>query len=292
MSVTIRDFADADADWVVALLVGWDPSLPEAFWRRVVTGEAAPIRRCVVAECSGSPCGFAAVNDPEGLPYPLLNVLVVPEFRGRGIGSVLLAEVLAAVGAGDVGAGLPDHDARSLAVAQHWGFDVLGHGIDSILEFDGDLPAPTVPPGMAIRVAEGAQAVAAGWDIDGFLARVGDFPEAQIYGSELTNSVLLSMAPDLLWVLVVDEEGIAAACSLMPQDEGPWYIGFTGSDPRVRGRGLARLAKEAAHAQARARGARSVRTTNEERNDRIRALNAALGYRPVSGDLRLVRRAR
>ena len=45
----------------------------------------------------------------------------------------------------------------------------------------------------------------------------------------------------------------------------------------------ARQAKEAAHAQARARGARSVRTTNEERNDRIRALNAALGYRPVSG---------
>ena len=291
MDLTLREGGPADTDWTVALLRDWDPSLPEEFWRRVVTGEAAPIRRFLVAERAGARCGWVAVNAPEGLPYPMANVLVAPDLRGRGIGSALWAAVLPEVGPEDVGAGLPDHDEHALAIAAHWGFEVLGHGIDSVLDLGDGVPAPHLPAGVTVHLAPGAGAVSAGWDIDAFLARVGDFPESQIYGSELTNSVLLGMAPNLVWVLVVDEEGIAAACSLMPQDEGPWYIGFTGSDPRVRGRGLARLAKQAAHAHAWAEGARAVRTTNEERNTRIRALNAAMGYRPVSGDLRLIRRA-
>ena len=135
----------------------------------------------------------------------------------------------------------------------------------------------------------GADVAASGLDVDGFLAEVGDFPEVEIYGSRLTNEILLQMAPDLVWVLLVDADGVLAGSSLMPTGEGPWFIGFTGSAPRARGRGLARAAKQAAHRYAFDAGARAVRTTNEERNERMRALNASMGYVKVSGDLRLIR---
>jgi hypothetical protein len=48
--------------------------------------------------------------------------------------------------------------------------------------------------------------------------------------------------------------------------------------------------KQAAHRHAFEAGARAVRTTNEERNERMRTLNASMGYVKVAGDLRLVRR--
>lgn len=287
---TIRAMDDGDTDWAVALLHHWDPSLPRAFWHRVVTGEAAPIRLALVLECDGARRGLAAVNEPEGLPYPLVQVLVEPGSRGQGLGTGLFAAVLPSVAHADAGAGMPDSDAASLAIARHWGFEVLGHGIDSVLDLDAACGPAAVPEGLAVQVVPGSLAVGSGWDVDAFLGRVGDYPESEIYGSDLTSSALLDMAPDLIWVLIVDAGGIVAASSLMPQAEGPWYIGFTATEPRRRGQGLARLAKQAAHAHAWAHGATSVRTTNEERNTRIRALNASMGYRPVSGDLRLVRR--
>jgi RimJ/RimL family protein N-acetyltransferase len=92
-------------------------------------------------------------------------------------------------------------------------------------------------------------------------------------------------------VLLVDEDGILAATALDPREGGEWYVLFTGCTPRARGRGLARAVKQAAHRYAYDGGARAVRTTNEERNERMRALNDAMGYAKVSGDVRLLRRS-
>jgi RimJ/RimL family protein N-acetyltransferase len=290
MTARIRDFTDDDVDWAVGFLHGWDPGLPPEAWRRIVTGEAAPLRRLIVAEVGGDRIGFGGVNDPEGLPYPLITVLVATGHRGRGIGTTMYAELLPLVDQADAGSGMPDHDEHSLAIARHWGFEVLGHGIDSVLDLDVRPPDPVLPDGVEVRIVAGADVVASGLDVDGFLDQVGDFPEVEIYGSRITNGILLQMAPDLVWVLIVDPDGVLAGSSLMPTGEGPWFIGFTGSAPRARGRGLARSAKQAAHRYAFDSGARAIRTTNEERNGRMRALNASMGYTKVSGDLRLIRR--
>jgi RimJ/RimL family protein N-acetyltransferase len=111
-----------------------------------------------------------------------------------------------------------------------------------------------------------------------------------VYGTTVTNASLLQTLPDFDWVLLVDEAGIVAASSVAPHDSGQWLIVFSGTSPRARGRGLARAAKEQAHAYARRGGATHVQTTNEERNARIRALNESMGYRRANGELRLVRR--
>lgn len=290
MTVGIRDFTDDDIDWAADLLHEWDPGLPREAWRRIVTGETAPVRRAIVVEVGGARVGLGGVSDPAGLPYPLINVVVEPDHRGRGIGAAMYAHLLPLIADADAGAGLPDHDEHSLAVARHWGFEVLGHGIDSVLTLDVRPPDPLLPDGVEERIVAGADVAASGLDVDAFLAQVGDFPEAQIYGTQTTNAILLQMSPDLVWLLLVDAEGIVAGSSLMPTAVGPWFIGFTGSAPRARGRGLARAAKQSAHRHAFDSGARAIRTTNEERNERMRALNASMGYAKVSGDLRLIRR--
>ncbi len=290
MTARIRDLTDDDVDWAVGLLHDWDPGLPPEGWRRIVTGEAAPLRRLIVAEAGGERIGFGGVNDPEGLPYPSILVLLDPSHRGLGLGAAMYAELLPLVEQADAGSGMPDHDEHSLAIARHWGFEVLGHGVDSVLDLDVRPPDPVLPDGVVARMVTGADVAASGLDVDGFLGQVGDYPEVEIYGSRITNGILLQMAPDLVWVLIVDADGVLAGSSLMPTSEGPWFIGFTGSSPRARGRGLARAAKQAVHRYAFESGARSVRTTNEERNERMRALNASMGYAKVSGDLRLVRR--
>jgi GNAT superfamily N-acetyltransferase len=290
MDVTVRDMADDDIEWATAFLLAWEPSLPVEAWRRIVAGEAAPMLRAIVAEAAGERIGWGGVNAPEGLAYPLVSVLVDQEHRGQGVGSTMFAELLPLIEGADAGSGMPDHDEGSLAIARHWGFEVLGHGIDSVLELAGPVPAPQLPEGVEARVLAGADVPASGLDVDAFLAQVGDFPESEIYGSRLTNEILLHMAPDLVWILLVDAYGVLAGSSLMPTEAGPWHIGFTGSLPRARGRGLARAVKDLVHGYAYDAGAPAVRTTNEERNERIRALNASMGYVKASGDLRLIRK--
>ena len=220
MTARIRDFTDDDIDWAVGFLHDWDPGLPLEAWRRIVTGEAAPMRRAIVVEVGGERVGLGGVNDPEGLPYPLISVVVDAGHRGQGIGAAMYAELLPLVAQADAGAGMPDHDEHSLAIARHWGFEVLGHGIDSVLDLDVRPPNPVLPDGVEVRIVAGADVVASGLDVDAFLVQVGDFPEAEIYGTQTTNAILLQMAPDLVWLLLVDAEGIVAGSSLMPTEDG------------------------------------------------------------------------
>jgi GNAT superfamily N-acetyltransferase len=64
---------------------------------------------------------------------------------------------------------------------------------------------------------------------------------------------------------------------------------FTGVEPSARRRGLGRLVKEHAHAEAHARGARSLVTDNDERNVAVVALNESMGYRRAGGEWSMVR---
>jgi GNAT superfamily N-acetyltransferase len=291
MPGALRDFTDADLDWCVDLLFGWDPSVPADLYRRVLTGAAARLISNRIAEIDGSRAGIASVFQFDGMAHPMLSVVVAPRQRGTGIGSALFADAWSRVSAGEAVSGLPDHDERSLAVARHWGFEILGHGVESVLVLEGRPPNPVLALGVDQASVRADATIREGWDLDAFLATVGDFPESAVYGNTLSNAGLLRMAPEAVWVLLADEGGILAATALDPRDGGEWYVLFTGSTPRARGRGLARAVKQAAHRLAYDAGARAVRTTNEERNERMRALNDAMGYAKVSGDVRLLRRS-
>lgn len=291
MAVTLRDFTEADLDWAVDLLAAWDPATPGDVYRRVLTGEVARMTRCRVAESEGEPRGLAAIVEFEGMWRPMVSVIVEPDHRGAGVGSLLMADLDPHVMADEAAAGMPDDDEVSLSIARHWGFEVLGHGVESVVDLPERPVAPELPVDVRLLEARAAHLpadVAAA--LEAFLGEVGDYPEAAIYGNTMSNEAVLQMTPEAIWLLTVDEAGVLAGTAVDPREGGEWYVLFTASAPRARGRGLARAVKQAAHRLAYDAGARAVRTTNEDRNAPMRALNEAMGYRRVSGDLRLVRR--
>ncbi len=290
MTPEIRDYTADDAGWIIDMLAEWDPTIPRDYWRRAVTGEVGSTDLFRVATVGGRPVGSVVIMRFEGMPRPFVSINVLPEYQAQGVGSALHRHLREHLPPGEVTSGMPDSDQRALDVVRHWGFEVLGHGIDSVLALSGAEPAPELPAGVRIVVRPAAMTTGDDLDIDGFLSEVGDYPEAADYGNSLSNAVVMEMAPNAVWLLLADDQGILAAVALDPRDSDEWYVLFTASSPRARGRGLARAAKGAAHRYAVEGGARSIRTTNEERNTRIRALNDALGYRAVSGDIRLVRR--
>jgi hypothetical protein len=83
-----------------------------------------------------------------------------------------------------------------LAVARHWGFEILGHGIESVLVLDDRPPAPVLGHGVAQATARADAAIREGRDLDAFLATVGDFPESAVYGNTVSNAGLKRMAPE------------------------------------------------------------------------------------------------
>ncbi len=84
--------------------------------------------------------------------------------------------------------------------------------------------------------------------------------------------------------MVVTRVGGTPAAISFGMANGPVaYLSYTGVDPAHRGRGLARLTKQAVHVAAREAGALACFTDNEEHNTGIRRVNAALGYEVVAG---------
>jgi GNAT superfamily N-acetyltransferase len=290
MTVTIRDFTEADLDWAVDLLVEWDPAAPADAYRRVLTGEAATMTRCRVAQDGDERRGLAAIVEFEGVWRPMVSVVVERGHRGAGIGSLLMADTIPHVTATEAASGMPDDDEVSLGIAQHWGFEVLGHGVESVVDLADRPPMPDLPADVRLLTLSAADLpddVATA--LEAFLDEVGDYPEGAIYGNTVSNEAVLQMAPEAIWLMVTDQAGVLAGTAVDPREGGEWYVLFTASAPRGRGRGLARAVKQAGHRLAYDQGARAMRTTNEARNMPMRALNEAMGYRRVSGDLRLVR---
>ena len=289
--VRLRPFDATDIDWWVDLRMRIDPSMGETALRRVAEGGAVRFERRTVAEIGGAQVGVATVARPPDEVRPGLLVAVDVPFQGRGIGSMLFADCWPWVAdEPEVTAFLVDADTRALEVARHWGFEAVSHGILSRLT---TLPAspPTLPAGTTLLVVD--DAVGATPAEDAVLAELVDAsdtsPERVELGWNTTPAMFRGFFDAMVWVVSVVDGVPAAMTSGSPRPDGGWTLIYSGTRPDHRGRGLARLVKDALHAEVRRRGGTYVETMNEERNVAIRALNASLGYEVVAGEYRLRR---
>ncbi len=287
----IRPFTPADLDAVLDLSVSRMPHLTRAEMARTLTDPAVTFAPSLVAvdgrgEVVGR--GFLASTPFLDDDRRMARIQVAHRIEGQGVASrlaAILREHLDPTVTAVVSSVLDD-DAHSLAVAEHWGFQRVMHGIASALVFD-DLPVPTVVPGVTFEVLDVTppEQDAA---LDAFLLRADTAPEAahgfRMRAAPLRESMNHQGTPVTVLARVGEQPVGLAAASVVGELMIMEYLCV---DPDHRRRGIARALKERLHEGARARGARRVDTLNEEGNVAVRNLNARLGFQRVWGEYRV-----
>jgi GNAT superfamily N-acetyltransferase len=269
-------------------------------WDSVTMAEVesfkSSMRACAdfLAAIDGEPVGSAAVGIPPQQPdVAFALVTVLPDYRHRGIGTALYHRIsswLAELGIDRIDARVGEDDAESLEFARRRGFAEVERNPRLILEL-ADVDPPPVDPPNGVQLTTWAERP----DVTRGLYEVATEAYPDIPGEQ--DNV---MEPFEDW-LAHDMEGSGdrpeATFVALAGDEVVGYAKFslTAARPHVashditgvkrawRGRGIAGALKRAQIAWAKQQGYERLDTQNEVRNEPIRRLNQALGYRPAPG---------
>jgi mycothiol synthase len=262
-------------------------------YREALAGE-----RHLLASTGGETVGAAfAALEPEqrARGAALAWVAVLPEARGAGVGSFLLAALAAWAGEAGLEAlegYVAEDDADSLAWADRRGFGEIGR--DSLLALDLRLlrPASSDPP-AGIRIAT----LAARPELLRGVYEVACEAYPDIPGHEedemeaFDDWVAHDMSgpnddPEGIFVALAGAEVVGYSKFHLPRARpGVAVHDVTGVRRAWRGRGIAGALKRTQIAWAKGRGYERLETWNEERNIPIRKLNERLGYGLAPGQV-------
>jgi GNAT superfamily N-acetyltransferase len=251
-----------------------------------------------LAAVDGADKGSAAIAIlPQRPSAGFLLLTVLEDGRGRGAGSALYATVsdwLRERGLDVLHASVAEGDDQSLAYAARRGFHEIERYPRLLLDLSAiDEPVVQAPPGVEIltwaqhpELARGMYEVAveAYADVPG-----GDAEEMEAFGDWLAHDMQGSGdKPEATFVAVAGGEVVGyAKYSLTEARPMVAFHDMTGVRRSWRGRGVARALKQAQIAWAKREGYKELETSNEERNEPIRRLNADLGYSPAPGRILL-----
>lgn len=129
MGITTRQALDADADFarsvhhqayrdvVVRQFGAWDEGAQDEFFK----GDWVP-REFEIILCDAVPCGYLCVED-RGSDIHVRELVISPQFQGRGVGSQILRDVIERAGARRVPVRLGTlHANRALHLYRRLGF--------------------------------------------------------------------------------------------------------------------------------------------------------------------------
>jgi GNAT superfamily N-acetyltransferase len=231
-------------------------------------------------------------HEPPGVARAGIDV--VPERRGRGLGSALLSSAGAWArerGYVELLGPVDENDPASLAWAERRGFREVGRNSLLVLDLE-DVEAPSVDPPDGVEIVSWAARPELSRGI--YEVAREAYPDVPGEGEE--------MAPFEDW-LSVDMQGSGdrpeATFIALDGDEVVGYAKFSLGDARPnvafhdmtgvkrawRGRGIAAALKRAEIAWAKQNGYTRLETFNEERNEPIRRLNERHGYRLEPGQI-------
>jgi len=244
-----------------------------------------------LAELSGALAGSAHVAVPSYTDMPIGQAYVLAQRRRRGVGQALYAVTSDWAAAHDTTAlrtWVEQDDPDSLAWASRRGFAERSREALVELDLAAAEPRPVEPPpGVEIatwaerpELAEGLYEVAAeAWsDIPGSEdERIEPFEEWLSVHMRAEGD-----RPEGTFVAVAGGEAVGYA-KFWTAKPDTLFHDLTGVKRAWRGRGVARALKHAQLNWAKEQGYRFLRTSNEERNEPIRRLNAELGFRPIPG---------
>jgi len=306
----VRPFTDSDYAALGRLYTRWTPEFPSTaeehrHWEESFSGPNRLNEVWMVEERSSREVvGFGGLNhspfnyDPRKF---WVVSYVVPEHRGRGIGRALLTLIeseLAAHRALAAWTAVRGDDARSHEFVRRWG------SVDRRRVWMSELEVPP-GPGSA-SAARRRELEASGirfttlaeegperpevrsrlFDLHDVSARdvprMGEYTPVsfeQFVGGVLEGPVFIAEA---FFLACVGEEYVAVSnLERELSDRTVLRVGFTGTRPQFRGRGIAGVLKGMALEYARANGVRRLRTVNDSLNRPILAINERMGFRPT-----------
>lgn len=284
-----------------------EPITPETAreWWTLREGE---IRVTVLAENEHGAIGYWDVGRETWMKPGrfYLRVVVMPEARGRGLGTQMYEAALRTAcehGATHIESRVYETDSASLKFAEARGFTIVHHNFTSTLDltsfdehlFDGLMTRVRDQGFRFFSLAEVGVTEenkhklyevnrAAALDNPG---NDGVFPDFYAFSKDVFEASWFRADTQLLashgdrWV------GISAV-GFYPEN-GYAYNAFTGVLREYRGRGLAQALKLQTILMARRQGMRYIRTRNDSKNAPMLAVNRKLGYRPEPGYYELLR---
>ncbi|MGW1727231.1 GNAT family N-acetyltransferase [Streptomyces sp. NPDC002306] len=273
---------------------------PDAVRHRLLHTHPDAHYRCLVAEQDGEVIGTAQLGLAQESPEPgqgYLNVYVRPGRMRRGAGGLLVRtaeEYLAGRGATRLFAWVLDEPAHRAFAERHGYRPGRGAHFLRLDLANGVLPPlQDPPPGVELRTAaDFADDPRPLFDLDAETASdepsdIGtEFTDYAAWVEENWEHPLLDR--DLTSVVVVD--GRPAAFSVAHTDgAGRYSTAMTGTARAFRGRGLAKLAKNASLHRARAAGCTEAFTGNDDANGPMLAVNKWFGYEICASEVRYVR---
>ncbi|MDO9456605.1 GNAT family N-acetyltransferase [Nocardioides sp.] len=281
--VELTEGEPAEVPALVDLICARVPKAPraEVAWMWSSPAECPDLVTLVARDANGTPLGVGRLTTPVLLPrsWAVINATVARAAEGTGVGAALYAGLLARVrdDVDQLRVTVDADDERSVAIAGHWGFEVVQVSIESELDLVATpLPAPAPGDGVVLE------------DATTFTFADHDAVAAMLLASQTNPEAVAGMVADLddlrrgggdaPVAVLARVDGSPAGITVGRVEDARLFIDYTGVDPAFRGHGLALLLKQQAHLDAVALGATSSRTNNAEHNTGIRRVNADLGY--------------
>ena len=208
------------------------------------------------------------------------SVVVTAARRHEGVGGAMWQQILMSVGsATTVHGSVAVDDKRSLAIARHWGLEVYQTPIASVITFDERPDSVALADGLWIERVDDIRNLGRS-DLDRLLIDADTSPEAGETGTHGMAGFDSTPSPVMGVVLHDADEPVGLVFTLPEESNG--HVLLTAIHPDHRGRGLARVIKQAAHLAAYDRGVRRLTTSNESSNTAIRRLNESMGYQQLA----------
>jgi mycothiol synthase len=279
---------DADLEAMSIVLHLANPDLPPTAGN--VEGlrhnlDSNPDLTYVVARLDGQPAGCGYV-ELQNAAWAVAQADVVPNLRGRGIGTGLLAAisaVAAANGRSELQGEVRESDAKSRAYFERRGYVQVGGEQAVALDLAQHDPLPVEPPPGVTIVSRQRRPELAEAMYDVAKEAEQDIPDAipdrsfEIWRSRELDRP--SRDPALTFIALAGDEVIGYAG--LDEYGVDAFHGLTAVKRAWRGQGVATALKRSQIAAAKARGVKRLVTESEERNTAMRRLNEKLGYRPA-----------
>jgi mycothiol synthase len=277
------------------------PDFPTSVGEMRWADDAYPGGRRYLAWLDGQPIASGTVGRMYIYPpeYEGLwgSMVVLPEHRGKGVGSALLASMATAThakGKSLLLGRITEDRLDAIDFLEHRGFAAYERMKAVRLDLAGRIPEPVdAPDGVAITslaenpdLVEGVYRVA----VEAFPDIPGEAPVVpptleEFRVLEVDRPTIpaggFAVATDAATGTVI---GYASLLSLPGNPTVAWH-GMTAVARRWRGRGVASTLKRATIAWATMNGLRALETANDVANGPMRAVNGRLGYRPIPDEI-------